>query len=79
MNSHIKRPRMTANWRIGSRKKVYNSHSQIREIANEKTAYNEVCLYCKIVSLDQLRSCSVCINKCIGLCLCYVLLFPKAY
>ncbi len=44
MKSHIKRPRMTANWRIGSRKKD-DSQSQIREIADKKTAYNEVCLY----------------------------------
>ena len=40
MNSHIKRPRNTINWRIGSRKKaIFQSH--IREIADKKTAYNE--------------------------------------
>jgi len=43
-NSHIKRPRMTVNYRIGSRKKAI-SGSHIREIADKKTAYNEGCLY----------------------------------
>jgi hypothetical protein len=43
-NSHIKRPRMTDNYRIGSRKKVI-SGSHIPEIADKKTAYNESCLY----------------------------------
>jgi len=44
INSHIKRPRMTDNQRIGSRKKVI-SGSHIREIADKKTAYNEGRLY----------------------------------
>jgi len=44
MNSHIKRPRMTDNWRIGSRIKVI-SGLHIREIADKKTAYNEGRLY----------------------------------
>ncbi len=48
MKSHIKRPRMTVNWRIGSRKKD-NSQSKIRKIADKKTAYNEVCLYKKLL------------------------------
>ncbi len=40
MNSHIKRPRITVNERIGSRKKViFGSH--IRQIADKKTAFNE--------------------------------------
>jgi len=38
MNSRIKRPRMTDNYRIGSRKKVI-SGSHIRKIADKKTAY----------------------------------------
>ncbi len=38
VNSHIKRPRMTVNYRIGSRKKAI-SGSHIREIADKKTAY----------------------------------------
>jgi len=38
MKSHIKRPRMTVNWRIGSRKKD-NSQSKIREIADKKTRF----------------------------------------
>ncbi len=46
MKSHIKRTRMTVKWRIGSRKKD-NSQSKICEIADKKTAYNEVCLYKK--------------------------------
>jgi len=44
-NSHIKRPRVTVNQRIGSRKEAI-SGSHIREIADKKTAYNEGCLYC---------------------------------
>jgi hypothetical protein len=44
MNSHIKRPRVIVNQRIGSRKEVI-SGSHIREIADEKTAYNVGCLY----------------------------------
>jgi len=44
MNSHIKRPRMTVNKRIGSRKKAI-SGSHIRKIADKKTAYNEGRLY----------------------------------
>jgi len=38
-NSHIKRPRITVNQRIGSRKEAI-SGSHIREIADKKTAYN---------------------------------------
>ncbi len=44
MNSHIKRPRITVNLRIGSRKKAI-SGLHIREIADKKTTYNEGCLY----------------------------------
>ncbi len=44
MNSHIKRPRMTVNWEIWSRN-MANLQSQIREFADKKTAFNEVCLY----------------------------------
>ncbi len=45
MNLHIKRPRNTINWRIGSGKKaIFQSH--IRKIADKKTAYNEGRLYC---------------------------------
>jgi hypothetical protein len=44
MNSHIKRPRNTINWRIGSGKKaIFQSH--IHEIADKKTAYNKGRLY----------------------------------
>jgi len=40
MNLHIKRPRITINYRIGSRKKaIFPSH--ICEIAEKKTAYNK--------------------------------------
>ena len=44
MNSHMKKPRMTVNYRIGSRK-VANSQSHIREIGDKRTAYNEGRLY----------------------------------
>ncbi len=44
-NLHIKRPRITVNQRIGYRKEAI-SGSHVREIADKKTAYNEVCLYC---------------------------------
>jgi len=44
MNSHIKRPRITKNKRIGSRKKPF-FQSHIREITDKKTAYNEGHLY----------------------------------
>jgi len=43
-NSHIKRPRITVNQRIGSRKEAISA-SHIHEIADKKTAYNEGCLY----------------------------------
>ncbi len=43
-NSHIKRPRITLNQRIGSRKEAI-SGSHIHKIADKKTAYNEGCLY----------------------------------
>ncbi len=43
-NSHIKRPRMTVDWGLHSRKLV-NLQSQIHEFADKKTAYNEVHLY----------------------------------
>jgi len=39
-NLHIKRPRVTVNQRIGSRKEAI-SGSHILEIADKKTAYNE--------------------------------------
>ena len=42
-NLHIKRPRVTVNQRIGSRKEAI-SGSHIHEIADKKTAYNEGCL-----------------------------------
>jgi len=44
IGSNIKRPRMTVNLRIGSRKKAI-SGSHIRDIADKKTAYNEGRLY----------------------------------
>jgi len=44
MNPHIKRPRITVNLRIGSRKMAI-SQSHIREIADKKVAYNEDRLY----------------------------------
>jgi len=44
MNSHLKRPRITINKRIGSRKKAI-SQSHIHEIADKKTAYNKGRLY----------------------------------
>jgi hypothetical protein len=48
MNSHIKRPRTTINWRIGSRKKaIFQLH--IGKIADKKTAYNEGRLYSNVV------------------------------
>jgi len=40
MNSHIKRPRITVNERIGSRKKPI-SQLHICKITDKKTAYNE--------------------------------------
>jgi hypothetical protein len=43
-NSHIKRPRITVNQTIGSRKEAI-SGSHIHEITDRKTAYNEGCLY----------------------------------
>ncbi len=45
MNLHIKRPWIPINQGIGSFKKA-NLQSHIREIADKKTAYNEVRLYC---------------------------------
>jgi hypothetical protein len=51
-NSHIKRPKVTVNQRIGSRKEVI-SGSHISEIADKKTAYNEGCLYLPL--LNKLR------------------------
>jgi hypothetical protein len=44
MNSHIKRPMIPINYGIGSLKTA-NFQSHIREFADKKTAYNEVCLY----------------------------------
>ncbi len=58
MKLHIKRPRMTANWKIGFRKKG-SSQSKIPKIADKKTAYNEVCLCCNFflyVVRSQFRS-----------------------
>jgi len=43
-NLHIKRPRITVNQRIGSRKEAI-SGSHLHEIADKKTAYKEGCLY----------------------------------
>jgi len=43
-NLNIKRPRITVNQRIGSRKESI-SGSHIHKIADKKTAYNEGCLY----------------------------------
>ncbi len=42
-NLHIKRPRITVNKRIGSRKKTIPG-LHICEIADKKIAYNEGCL-----------------------------------
>ena len=51
MNSHIKRPTITVNKRIGSRKKdIFQSH--LHEFADKKTAYNEGHLY---INLDTFR------------------------
>jgi hypothetical protein len=44
MNSHIKRPRITVNQRIGSRKEAI-SGSHVCEITDKKTAYKEGRLY----------------------------------
>ncbi len=44
MNSHIKRPRITVNLKIGSRKMAI-SQWHIRKIADKKVAYNEGRLY----------------------------------
>jgi len=50
-NLHIKRPRITVNQRIGSRKETI-SGSHIHKIADKKTAYNENRLYmCVSVSI----------------------------
>jgi len=54
-NSHIKRPRVTVNQRIGSRKEVI-SGLHIREIADKKTAYNEGCLYIKSLNTTLVRN-----------------------
>ncbi len=49
MNLHIKRPTITVNKRIGSRKKaIFQLH--IREFADKNTAYNEGRLYAFNVS-----------------------------
>jgi len=62
-NSHIKRPRITVNQRIGSRKEGISA-SHIREIADKKTTYNEGCLYTHLYS-------HVCLRYCMhGLCTC---------
>jgi len=47
IGSHIKRPRITVNQRIGSTKKAI-SGSHICEIADKKTTYNEGCLYVQL-------------------------------
>jgi len=49
-NLHIKRPRITVNKRIGSRKKAI-SGLHICKITDKKTAYNEGCLYYKTKKL----------------------------
>jgi len=46
-NLHIKRPRITVNLRIGSRKTTAISQSHICEIVTKKAAYNEGRLYSK--------------------------------
>ncbi len=46
MNSHIKRPRITLNLRIGSRKTAI-SQSHVCKIADKKVTYNEGRLYFK--------------------------------
>jgi hypothetical protein len=46
MNSLIKRPRIPVNWGIGFLKRA-NFQSHICEMADKKTAYNEVHLYRK--------------------------------
>ncbi len=53
MNLHIKRPKITVNQRIGSRKEVI-SGLYIWEISDNKTAYNEGCLYIIIISIKKL-------------------------
>jgi len=50
MNSHIKRPRITVNLRIGSRKMAI-SQSHLREIADKKVAYNKGRLYCHNIKI----------------------------
>ncbi len=53
MNLHIKRPTITINKRIGSRKKdIFELH--IFEFADKKTAYNEGRLYCKAAHLPSI-------------------------
>ncbi len=44
MNWHIKRPKITVNQRIGSRKEAISGF-YICKIADKKTTYNESCLY----------------------------------
>jgi len=44
MNSRIKRPKITINLRIGSRKKTI-FHTHISEMEDKKTAYNEGRVY----------------------------------
>jgi len=51
-NSNKKRPRMTVNLRIGSRKKTI-SGSHILEIADKKTASNKGCLYSYLKSFKK--------------------------
>jgi len=45
-NSNVKRPSITVNQRVGSRKEA-NPELHICKIADKKTAYNEGCLYFK--------------------------------
>jgi hypothetical protein len=51
-NLHIKRPRMTVNWGMLSRK-MPNLQLQTREFANKKTDYNEVCLFVQFSKPDS--------------------------
>ncbi len=46
-NLHIKRPRMTVNWGIRSRK-MFNFQLQMLEFSDKKAVYNEVRLYLQI-------------------------------
>jgi len=54
-NSNVKRPSITVNQRVGSRKEAI-PESHICEIADKKTAYNKDCLYFKTRIARRVRS-----------------------